>query len=58
MEHIFNRIGWLLSLVGVEYDLQKKEAAYRKILVVAEDDKMLDQKQLMNYFEMFVQFIF
>ena len=24
-------LGWLLRLVGVEYDLQKKEAAYRKI---------------------------
>ena len=31
-------LGWILRLVGVEYDLQKKEAAYRKILVVAEDD--------------------
>ena len=51
-------LGWLLRLVGVEYDLQKKEAAYRKILVIAEDDKMYGQKQLMNYFQMFVQFIF
>ena len=32
-------LGWLLRLVGVEYDLQKKEAAYRKILVIAEDDE-------------------
>ena len=31
-------LGWILRLVGVEYDLQKKEAAYRKILVIAEDD--------------------
>ena len=31
-------LGWVLRLVGVEYDLQKKEAAYRKILVIAEDD--------------------
>ena len=30
-------LAWLLKLVGIEYDLQKKEAAYRKILVVAED---------------------
>jgi len=30
-------LAWLLRLVGIEYDLQKKEAAYRKILVVAED---------------------
>ncbi|HBX26071.1 MAG TPA: transporter, partial [Gammaproteobacteria bacterium] len=32
-------LGWLLRLVGIEYDLQKKEAAYRKILVIAEDDE-------------------
>ncbi len=32
-------LGWLLRLVGVEYDLQKQEAAYRKILVIAEDDE-------------------
>ena len=31
-------LGWILRLVGVEYDLQKKEAAYRKLLVIAEDD--------------------
>ena len=43
-------LGWLLRLVGVEYDLQKKEAAYRKILVIAEDDENVGQKQLMNYF--------
>ena len=48
--NIFNRLGWLLRLVGVEYDLQKKEAAYRKILVIAEDDENVGQKQLMNYF--------
>ena len=29
-------VGWLLRLVGIEYDLQKQEAAYRKILVHAE----------------------
>ena len=31
-------LGYILRLVGVEYDLQKQEAAYRKILVIAEDD--------------------
>ena len=31
-------LAWVLRLVGIEYDLQKKEAAYRKILVIAEDD--------------------
>lgn len=30
--------GRLLGLVGVEYDIQAKEAAYRKVLVKAEDD--------------------
>lgn len=30
--------GWLLRLVRLEYDIQAKEAAYRKILVIAEDD--------------------
>ncbi len=29
-------LGFILRLVGVEYDLQKQEAAYRKILVIAE----------------------
>ena len=37
-------LGWLLRLVGVEYDLQKKEAAYRKILVIAEDDEQCKTK--------------
>ena len=39
-------LGWLLRLVGVEYDLQKKEAAYRKILVIAEDDNSVRPKRL------------
>ena len=30
--------GWILRLVGVEYDIQVKEAAYRKVLVIAEDN--------------------
>ena len=37
-------LGWLLRLVGIEYDLQKKEAAYRKILVIAEDDETSEAK--------------
>lgn len=30
--------GAVLRLVNIEYDIQKKEAAYRKALVIAEDD--------------------
>ena len=44
-------LGWLLRLVGVEYDLQKKEAAYRKILVIAEDDETTRPKTLGEIFE-------
>lgn len=36
--------GWLLGLVGIEYDLQAKEAAYRKALVLAEDDGSIRPK--------------
>ena len=43
-------LGWLLRLVGVEYDLQKKEAAYRKILVVAEDDGTVRPKSIEELF--------
>ena len=43
-------LGWLLRLVGVEYDLQKKEAAYRKILVIAEDDKTIRPKTINELF--------
>ena len=39
-------LGWLLRLVGVEYDLQKKEAAYRKIPVIAEDDNTVRPKTI------------
>ena len=39
-------LGLILRLVGVEYDLQKKEAAYRKILVIAEDDGTIRPKKL------------
>ena len=43
-------LGWLLRLVGVEYDLQKKEAAYRKILVIAEDDNTIRPKSIDELF--------
>ena len=44
-------LGWILRLVGVEYDLQKKEAAYRKILVVAEDDNSIRPKTINELFD-------
>ena len=43
-------LGWILRLVGVEYDLQKKEAAYRKILVIAEDDQYVRPKSINELF--------
>ena len=43
-------LGWILKLVGVEYDLQKKEAAYRKILVIAEDDTSVRPKTIEELF--------
>jgi peptide/bleomycin uptake transporter len=43
-------LAWLLRLVGIEYDLQKKEAAYRKILVIAEDDGSIRPKSLGELF--------
>ena len=44
-------LGWILRLVGIEYDLQKKEAAYRKILVIAEDDQTIRPKTIGELFE-------
>ena len=44
-------LGWILRLVGVEYDLQKKEAAYRKILVIAEDDQYVRPKSIDELFK-------
>jgi peptide/bleomycin uptake transporter len=44
-------LAWLLRLVGIEYDLQKREAAYRKILVIAEDDGSVRPKSLEELFE-------
>ena len=44
-------LAWILRLVGIEYDLQKKEAAYRKILVIAEDDGSIRPKSLEELFD-------
>ena len=44
-------LGLILRLVGVEYDLQKQEAAYRKILVIAEDDGDIRPKTLNELFD-------
>jgi peptide/bleomycin uptake transporter len=44
-------LGWILRLVGVEYDLQKKEAAYRTILVIAEDDENVRPKTIEELFD-------
>ncbi len=44
-------LGWILRLVGVEYDLQKKEAAYRKLLVIAEDDGSIRPKRIEELFD-------
>ena len=44
-------LGLILRLVGVEYDLQKKEAAYRKILVIAEDDGNVRPKTIDELFD-------
>ena len=44
-------LGWILRLVGVEYDIQAKEAAYRKILVIAEDDGTVRPKRIEEFFD-------
>ncbi|MDC0531531.1 putative transporter [Alphaproteobacteria bacterium] len=44
-------LGWILRLVGVEYDIQKKEAAYRKLLVIAEDDINVRPKRIDELFD-------
>ena len=44
-------LGWILRLVGIEYDLQKREAAYRKILVIAEDDGTVRPKSIEELFD-------
>ena len=44
-------LGLILRLVGVEYDLQKQEAAYRKILVIAEDNETIRPKRIDELFD-------
>ena len=44
-------LGWILRLVGIEYDIQAKEAAYRKILVIAEDDGTIRPKKIEEFFD-------
>jgi len=44
-------LGYILRLVGVEYDLQKQEAAYRKMLVIAEDNEKIRPKTLEELFD-------
>ncbi|MDC2970848.1 putative transporter [Candidatus Pelagibacter sp.] len=44
-------LGLILRLVGIEYDLQKQEAAYRKILVIAEDDGNVRPKRIDELFD-------
>ena len=44
-------LGFILRLVGIEYDLQKQEAAYRKILVIAEDDGSVRPKRIDELFD-------
>jgi peptide/bleomycin uptake transporter len=44
-------VGKVLRLVNIEYDIQAKEAAYRKILVVAEDDETIRPKTLNELFD-------
>ena len=43
-------VAFVLRLVGIEYDLQKQEAAYRKMLVIAEDDGTVRPKRLDELF--------
>lgn len=44
-------VGKLLRLVNIEYDIQAREAAYRKLLVVAEDDNSIRPKTLNEVFD-------
>ena len=44
-------LGWILRLVGIEYDIHAKEAAYRKILVIAEDDGTIRPKKIEEFFD-------
>ena len=49
--NIFNLAWFNFKIIGVEYDLQKKEAAYRKILVIAEDDGTVRPKTIEELFD-------
>lgn len=44
-------VSWILRLVGVEYDIQKKEASYRKVLVIAEDDGTVTPKTFAELYD-------
>jgi peptide/bleomycin uptake transporter len=44
-------VGQLLRLVNIEYDIQAREAAYRKVLVIAEDDGTVRPKTLDEVFD-------
>ena len=44
-------VGRLLRLVKIEYDIQDKEAAYRKMLVIAEDDGTIRPKSFAELYE-------
>lgn len=44
-------VGQLLRLVNIEYDIQAKEAAYRKVLVMAEEGETVRPKTFNEIFE-------
>jgi peptide/bleomycin uptake transporter len=44
-------VGYVLRLVNIEYDIQAREAAYRKVLVIAEDDGSVRPKTLNEVFD-------
>ena len=44
-------LAYILRLVGVEYDIQKREASYRKLLVIAEDDGTIRPKSFHELYQ-------
>jgi len=44
-------VGHVLRLVNIEYDIQAREAAYRKVLVIAEDEDNIRPKTLNEVFD-------
>jgi peptide/bleomycin uptake transporter len=44
-------VGALLRLVNIEYDIQAREAAYRKLLVIAEDDNNIRPKTFNDVYD-------